>query len=281
MTDANRPATHGAPRLAGKVVMVVGGGTDPAAVAGGTAELAIGNGRATAIVCAREGAQVVVADRDRRAAQETVDAITGEGLTAEAVPCDVTEEHQCRDAVDAAVQRFGALHGLVNNVGIGDGRSIVDTAADDLDRAYAVNLRGHFLMVKYALPAIERAGGGAIVNVSSINAVRSAAGVAYEITKAALHGLTRNVAVTAGRRNVRVNSVLPGAIDSPMLHLALSSAGFSPEMVIDRVAQRVPLGRPGSPWEVATAIAFLLSDDASYISGIDLLVDGGLSVPQP
>jgi NAD(P)-dependent dehydrogenase (short-subunit alcohol dehydrogenase family) len=268
-------------RLAGKVVLVVGGGTDPAAVGDDAGELAIGNGRATAIVCAREGAHVVVADRERAAAQETVHAITTEGLTADAVTCDVTVEDQCRDAVEVAVRTFGALHGLVNNVGIGDARSIVNTSADDLDRSYAVNLRGHFLMMKHALPAIEQAGGGAIVNVSSINAVRSAAGVAYEITKAALHGLTRNVAVSAGRKKVRVNSVLPGAIDSPMLRLALTEAGANPEVVLDRITTRIPLGRTGTPWEVATAIAFLLSDDASYISGIDLLVDGGLSAPQP
>ena len=265
--------------MAGKVVLVVGGGTDGPAADTGT--LAIGNGRAAAMVCAREGAKVVVADRTLRFAEETVEAVGAEGFEGTAVGCDVVDEAQCRAAVEVAVATFGSLHGLVNNVGVADVGSVTDTDAGDFDRLYAVNLRGHFLMIKHGLPAIERSGGGAIVNVSSINALRSAVGVGYETTKAALRGLTRNVAMSAGRHNVRVNAVLPGAIDSPMLRKKVTEVGLNPDQLLEHVSKTIPLGRTGSPWEVATAIAFLLSDDASYITGVELLVDGGLDVPQP
>ena len=266
-------------RLHGKVALIAGGGAS--AAFDEHASGAAGIGEATAIMCAREGAKVVVADISMLAAATTVAAIEAEGFTAVAVQCDVTKEADCRRAVEAGVDTFGELQLLVNNVGIGQLGSVLEIDVDEFARVLDVNLRGQFLMIQNALPAIERAGGGAIVNVSSINALRSAVGVAYETSKSALRGLTRNVALSAGPKNIRVNSVLPGAIDSAMLRRSARAAGIDPDRVLSRVATRIPLGRPGSPWEVARVVAFLVSDDASYVSGAELLIDGGLDVPQP
>lgn len=259
------------PRLEGKVALVVGGGSEGPAAAG--EELAIGNGRAAAIQIGREGAAVVVADRTLAAAEETAAAIRAEGGRAEAVACDVAEEEQCRAAVAAAVRAYGRLQLLVDNVGIADLGPVADTSAEEFDRVQAVNVRGHFLAIKHALPALEKSGGGAIVTVSSINALRVGAGVGYETSKAALLGLTRNVAVSSAARGVRANTVLPGVIDSTMLRR------FAPPELIAGFAAKVPLGRVGTPWDVARAIVFLLSDDAAYVTGTELIVDGGLSAP--
>lgn len=247
-------------RLAGKVLLVVGGGSDGPAADGDA--LAIGNGRATAMVCAREGAQVMVADNRLDAAEETVAAIEAEGFVSRAVACDVTSSEQCRAAVEATVDSLGALQLLVNNVGIGDFGGAVDTSPDDFDRSLMVNVRGHFLMIKHALAAIASAGGGAIVNVSSINALRSGAGIGYETSKAALRGLTRNVALSEGPLNVRANTVLPGVIDSPLVRKTAAAHHVDADEVLQGLTARIPLSRPGTPWDVANAIAFLLSDDA-------------------
>lgn len=258
-------------RLEGKVALVVGGGSEGPAGAG--EELAIGNGRAAAIQIAREGAVVVVADRTLAAAEETAAAIRADGGCAEAVACDIAEEEQCRAAVASVARSFGGLQLLVNNVGIADLGPVADTSAEEFDRVQAVNVRGHFLMIKHALPALEKAGGGAIVTVSSINALRVGAGVGYETSKAALLALTRNVAVSSAARGVRANTVLPGVIDSTMLRR------FAPPELIAGFAAKVPLGRVGTPWDVARAIVFLLSEDAAYVTGTELTVDGGLSAP--
>jgi NAD(P)-dependent dehydrogenase (short-subunit alcohol dehydrogenase family) len=255
-------------RLTGKVALIVGGGADGPAKAG--EKLSIGNGRATAIVCAREGAAVMVADRSLELAEQTAAAIRGEGGRAEAVAADVSIEEQCRGAVEATIRAFSALHLLVNNVGIAIGGNLLNTATAQFDTMLAVNLRGHFLMMRYAVPEIAKAGGGAIVNVSSLAALRSNSVISYEATKAALLGLSRSAAVSHARDNIRVNTILPGLIDSSMVR----------RLVGDResaVAARIPLRRQGTPWEIANAIVFLLSDDASYITGTELIVDGGLA----
>jgi NAD(P)-dependent dehydrogenase (short-subunit alcohol dehydrogenase family) len=236
-------------------------------------------GRATALVCAREGARVMVADNRLDAAEDTAAAIRAEGFRSESVACDVTDPEQCLAAVTATVRAFDRLQLLVNNVGVGDFGSATETDVDAFDRILSVNLRGHFLMVKHALPAISDAGGGAIVNVSSINALRSGAGVGYETSKAALRGLTRNVALSAGPLNVRANTVLPGIIDSPLVRRTAAEHHLDADEILRGMTARVPLGRAGTPWDVAQAIAFLLSDDAAYITGIELIVDGGLDVP--
>jgi NAD(P)-dependent dehydrogenase (short-subunit alcohol dehydrogenase family) len=255
-------------RLADKVALIVGGGADGPAKAG--EKVSIGNGRATAIMCAREGASVMVADRSLELAQETANAIREEGGRAEAVAADVSIEEQCRGAVEATIRSFGGLHLLVNNVGIAIGGDLLKTATGDFDKMLAVNLRSHFLMMRYAVPEIVKTGGGAIVNVSSMAALRSNRQISYEATKAAILGLSRSAAVSHARDNIRVNTILPGLIDSSMVR----------RLVGDReaaVAPRIPMRRQGTPWEIAKAIVFLLSDDASYITGTELIVDGGLS----
>src|SRR5271154_3431439 len=239
-------------RLNGKVALIVGGGADGPAKAGD--KLSIGNGRATAIMCAREGAAVMVADRSLELAQQTAAAIRDEGGR----------------AVDATIRAFSSLHLLVNNVGIAVGGNLLKTSTEDFDKMFAVNLRSHFLMMRYAVPEIAKSGGGAIVNVSSLAALRSNSQISYEATKAALLGLSRSAAVSHARDNIRVNTILPGLIDSSMVR----------RLVGDRestVASRIPMRRQGTPWEIAKAIVFLLSDEASYITGTELIVDGGLA----
>jgi NAD(P)-dependent dehydrogenase (short-subunit alcohol dehydrogenase family) len=255
-------------RLAGKIALVVGGGANGPAREGET--LSMGNGRATAIVCAREGARVAVADRSLGLAKETADFIRGEGGIAEAIETDVGKEESCRAAVEAAVKSFGALHLLVNNVGIAIGGQLTDTSAEQFDKMTQVNLRGHFLMMKYAVPEIAKAGGGAIVNVSSLAAIRSNRVIAYEATKAALIGLSRSAAMSHARDNIRVNTILPGLINSSMVRRLMGDREAL-------AAPLIPMHRQGTPWEVAKAIVFLLSDDASYITGTELIVDGGMS----
>ena len=256
-------------RLDGKVALIIGGGADGPPNAGET--LSIGNGRATAIVCAREGATVMVADRSLALAEETVTAIREERGRAQAVEADVSREEDCRRAVEATVAAFGALHLLVNNVGIGIGADLLRTTTDQFDRMVAVNLRSHFLTMRYAVPEIAKAGGGAIVNVSSLAALRSNRLIPYEATKAALLGLSRSAANSHARDKIRVNTILPGLINSSMVRRAIGDREA-------QVAPRIPMGRQGTPWEIARAIVFLLSDEASYITGTELIVDGGLSI---
>jgi NAD(P)-dependent dehydrogenase (short-subunit alcohol dehydrogenase family) len=177
-------------RLDGKIALIAGGGADGPPNAG--EKLSIGNGRATAITAAREGAIVMAADLNLALAQQTADAITSEGGKAAAIACDVSREDDCRRAVADTVKQFGRVHLLVNNVGIAAGGSLLNTTTDQFERVYAVNLRSHFLMMRYAVPEIIKAGGGAIVNVSSLSAVIAGAGIAYEATKAALLGLSRS-----------------------------------------------------------------------------------------
>jgi NAD(P)-dependent dehydrogenase (short-subunit alcohol dehydrogenase family) len=254
-------------RLDGKIALIAGGGADGPPNPG--EKLSIGNGRATAIVAAREGAIVMAADLNLALAQETADAIKAEGGKAAAIACDVNKEDDCRRTVEETVRQFGGINLLVNNVGIAAGGSLLNTTTDQFEKVYSVNLRSHFLMMRYAVPEIVKAGGGAIVNVSSLSALIAGAGIAYEATKAALLGLSRSVAVRHARDNVRVNTILPGLINSSMVRREIGDREA-------RVAPRIPMGRQGTPWEIAKAIVFLLSDDAAYITGTELIVDGGL-----
>ena len=256
-------------RLDGKIALIIGGGADGPPNKGET--VAIGNGRATAIMCAREGAAVMVADLKLNLAEETAAAIRAEGGRAAAVACDASKEDDCRGAVEAAVKEFGGLHLLVNNVGIGIGGNLLKTTTEQFDRMVDVNLRSHFLTMRYAVPHIAKAGGGAIVNVSSMAALRSNRLIPYEATKAALLGLSRSAAASHARDNIRVNTILPGLINSTMVRREIGDREAA-------VAPRIPMRRQGTPWEIAKAIVFLLSDDASYITGTELIVDGGLSM---
>ena len=253
-------------RLEGKVLLVCGGGADGPPKPGETVPM--GNGRATAILGAREGAAVIVVDRALDAAAKTAELIRSEGGRAEAFAADVRDEESCRAAVAATVKALGGLHLLVNIVGIATGHTLESPTAE-FDTTMEVNVRGHLLMMRYAIPEMIKAGGGAIVNISSISAIRGG-GVAYATSKAALAGLSRAVAMAHAKNGIRVNTVLPGAIDSAMARRLTGDREA-------QVAPHIPMGRQGTPWEIAKAVIFLLSDDASYITAVELLVDGGVA----
>jgi NAD(P)-dependent dehydrogenase (short-subunit alcohol dehydrogenase family) len=253
-------------RLEGKVLLVSGGGADGPPKPGET--IPMGNGRATAILAAREGAAVMVTDRALGAATQTVELIRAEGGRAAAFAADVRDEESCRGAVAATIKAFGGLHLMVNVVGIATGHSLESPTAE-FDTTMEVNVRGHLFMMRFAIPEMIKVGGGSIVNISSVSAVRGG-GVSYATSKAALSGLSRAVALAHARNGIRVNAVLPGAIDSAMVRRLAGDREA-------QVAPHIPMGRQGTPWEVAKAVVFLLSDDASYITAADLLVDGGVA----
>lgn len=253
--------------LEGHRVLVVGAGTDD----GGDPDAPVGNGRAIAVRCAEAGASVVCADRSATAAERTAALVRDAGGEAEVVVADVADAEACTAMVEAA----GALTGVVLNVGIGLGaHGLAGTSALDWDTTFAVNARAHFLVSKAALPVLAEAGGRAsIVYISSIAGLKPGSRLpAYDASKAALVGLCRHVALEGARRGgVRANVVAPGLIDTPLGRRA--SAGRP-----SRERTPVPLGRQGTAWEVAATTTFLLSDAASYVTGVVLPVDGGLAL---
>jgi NAD(P)-dependent dehydrogenase (short-subunit alcohol dehydrogenase family) len=229
----------------------------------------MGNGRAIAVLAAREGADVACVDRDGPAAEETARLVIAEGAAAPVVVGDVTDEEACARIIDESIDALGAIDGLVCNVGIGEGRGLADTSVAQWDLVHAVNVRAHFLLCRAALPRMTE--GGAIVFISSVAGLRPGTRMpAYDTTKAALAGLCRHVAFEGSRQGVRANIVAPGLIDTPLGRRA--TAGRP-----GRGRTPVPLGRQGSAAEIAAPVVFLLSDDAGYITGQLLAVDGGLS----
>lgn len=258
-------------RVAGKVAIVMGGGQTPGQT--------VGNGRATAIVLAREGARVVVVDRDLAAAQDTVGQIRAARGEAEALQADAVDEEAVRGVVAAVVKRHGQLDILHNNVGasIMLGDAPADTLTEEsFDRSFAVNLKSAWLAVKHALPEFRKRGRGSIVNISSLAAAQAYPLLGYKTMKAALIALTENVAAANAQHGVRVNAILPGLMNTPMAIEARIAQGRSREEVIAARDARIPLGRKmGTGWDVAHAALFLHSDEAAFITGTVLVVDGG------
>jgi NAD(P)-dependent dehydrogenase (short-subunit alcohol dehydrogenase family) len=254
--------------LAGKVALISGGGA---------AGDGIGNGRAAAILLARAGAKVLVADRELELAERTVNMIAAEGGVAAALAADVTSEADCKRLVDATLDRFGRLDFLDNNVGIGSRGNVVDEKPEHYRRVMQVNVESMFLLSKYAIPAmIKTAQGGAIVNISSISALRPRGLTTYTASKAAVIGLTRAMAVDHGRDNVRVNCICPGPMYTPMVY----ARGMSEAARAQRAKASV-LKREGTGWDIGHAVKFLLSDYARYITGQVLVVDGGVTLQAP
>ena len=256
-------------RLEGKVALLMGAGS----VGDGW-----GNGKATAALMAREGASVFCVDLHLEAAQVTRDVIRAEGGTAEAHRADVGKAQDIEAAARSCMERFGRIDVLVNNVGISALGGVVEQTEEDWDRVMDVNVKAMFLACKAAIPRMLDQGGGAIVNISSIASERwlGVPYVSYAVSKAAVNQLTRVTALQYAARGIRVNTVLPGLINSPHIVEPLRKVYEDVDTMIATRDRISPTGKMGDAWDVAHAALFLASDDAKYINGSELFVDGGL-----
>lgn len=262
-------------RVAGKVAMVMGAGS----IGPGW-----GNGKAIAVTLARHGARVVCVDCNPEAARVTAAIITSEGGEAAALTADATISAQVEAARDACVRQFGAIDILVNNIGIAPVGGVVELSEADWDRAFDVNLKTCFLAMKHVIPQMLAQGGGSIINISSVASLRWS-GVAYAgyyAPKAAMNHLTRTTAVEYASRGIRVNAVLPGLMRTPMVEnsveLARDYGGGDVEAMWRKRDSQVPMGQMGDAWDVAHAALFLASDESRYVTGLELVVDGGLTL---
>jgi NAD(P)-dependent dehydrogenase (short-subunit alcohol dehydrogenase family) len=261
-------------RLDGQVAIVTGAGSSGPG---------IGNGRATAILFAREGAKVTLVDNHLDRAQETLEMIVKEGLAtgssdvvAFAIEADVTKDADCARVAGESVRRFGRLDILDNNVGIGMGNvSVVDVTEENWDRVMTVNVKSMVLMSKHAVPAMRVTGGGSIINISSLSALRPRGLTPYSTSKGAVIALTKAMAVDHAPDNIRVNCIAPGPVYTPMV-----ARGMSEETRALR-ATTAPLSFEGNGWDIAWAAVYLASHESRWVTGIVLPVDGGLSLVAP
>ncbi|HVB04843.1 MAG TPA: SDR family NAD(P)-dependent oxidoreductase [Acidimicrobiales bacterium] len=265
----------GGSRLQGKVALLVGAGQTPG--------LSIGNGRAAAVLYAREGARLFCVDRDLDSASETAAAITAEGGEATAFRADVTREDEVAALVAGCVEHFGRIDILHNNVGAGlalGDAPVADVDSDAFDRVMAVNLRSMVITCKHALPVLRAQRSGVILNISSFAAYSNYPYIAYKTSKAGVIALTQNLAISNAEYNIRANVVVPGLINTPMaVDNRIGVIGDSREEVIAKRDAQVPLNQKmGTAWDVAHAALYLCSDEASFITGVSLVVDGGQSL---
>ncbi|HEY7068676.1 MAG TPA: SDR family oxidoreductase [Acidimicrobiales bacterium] len=254
-------------RVEGKVAIVTGAGSTPGP--------GVGTGKATAVVLAREGARVLLVDLHAERAEDTLRMIEEEGGEAAVFAGDATRAADCEAMVQAALDGFGRLDILVNNIGLASVGTVVDTSEEAWDRAFAINLRTAFLACKYAVPPMAAQGAGAIVNVSSISALRGDGTVAYSAAKGGLSAMTVDMAYSHGRQGIRVNAVAPGHITTPMV-LSVSGQGPRTEYMNTLRNEAGLLGTPGTGWDVGWAATFLASDEARWITGVTLPVDSGV-----
>ncbi len=256
-------------RLEGKVAIVVGAGQTPGET--------MGNGRATAITFAREGAKVVLVDRRLDSAKETETMVDGDAFSFEA---DVTDPEACAAIVKATIDTYGRIDVLHNNVGIGAGDgNIANVSEEAWHRIIDVNLTAMFNTCKAALPVMRDQRAGAIINISSVASVCSVPLLAYKVSKAGVNALTEQLAIANAKYGVRVNAILPGLMDTPMAVDAMARAtGMDRRDYAQLRDSQVPLlGKQGTAWDVANAALFLASDEAKFITGVLLPVDGGQS----
>jgi NAD(P)-dependent dehydrogenase (short-subunit alcohol dehydrogenase family) len=259
-------------RLKDKVAIVTGAGSSGPGW---------GNGKATAVLFAREGAKVFAVDINPAAAQETGQIIDQEGGVCSVHHTDVTIADQVQAMVERCIETYGRVDVLHNNVGIVEVGGPVEASEESWDRVVAVNLKSMFLTCKYVLPHMVTQGGGVIVNISSIVGIRylGVPYVSYSATKAAILQLTQTVALQYAEKNIRANSILPGLMNTPMIVEPLKDAygDGDVEKMIEVRNNQVPMKRMGDAWDVAHAALFLASDEAKYITGAQLVVDGGLT----
>jgi NAD(P)-dependent dehydrogenase (short-subunit alcohol dehydrogenase family) len=264
LTPETLGTAPGRGRLVGRRIVVVGAGTratdDP--------DAPIGNGRAIAVLCAREGADVACVDVDREAAERTSRLCEQEGAKAVTVVADVRGVAACEQLVGEARAGLGGLDGLVANVGFGAGQGLAETTPELWDDLFALNVRSHFLVAKAAMPVFAE--GGSIVFIGSAAGLRAGTRFpAYDASKAALFGLCRHVALEGAPRGIRANHVIPGPVDTPL-------GRYGNAHVKSRSQIQFPLGRQATAWDIAYATVFMLSGEASYITGESLVVAGGL-----
>jgi cyclopentanol dehydrogenase len=254
--ELNRVKTKG--RLAGKSALITGG--------------ARGQGAVEAAMFACEGARVAVCDILEEDSRAVTDAINSEHGQGTAVFCrlDVSNESDWERAIDLATETFGALNVLVNNAGVLSPETITETTVETWDRMVAVNAAGPFLGIKHAVPAMRLVGGGSIVNVASVSAITAGKlGAAYHASKGAIRSLARSAAVQLAGDGIRVNTVFPGPVDTPMLRETYEPSHLS------RFDTQHPMGRMAMPEEIAQGVLFLASDESSYMTGSELVIDGG------
>jgi len=259
-------------RLKDKTAIVVGAGQQPGET--------MGNGRATALRFAEEGATVLLVDKNEALANDTLAMITEKGGTASVLAADITSEVDCQAIAETCVERYGRIDILHNNVGRSEGdRGTAELDAEVWDGLMAMNLRGMFLTCKHVLPVMHEQGTGAIINVSSTASTGTCPTITYKTSKGAVNTMTQFMALENGPHGVRVNAILPGLMDTPMaIERRARERGMTRQEVRDERNAKIPLlGKMGTAWDVANAAVFLASDEAGFISGVLLYVDGARS----
>ncbi|MGH7309715.1 MAG: SDR family NAD(P)-dependent oxidoreductase, partial [Candidatus Rokuibacteriota bacterium] len=248
-------------RLDGKVAIVTGAGSRGPG---------LGNGKACAILFAREGARVLCVDQVADRAEETVKLIHGDGGEARAFAADVTRTADCRAMVAAATETWGGLDVLHNNVGIESRKDLLETGEDEWDRVMTVDLKSMLLATQAAVPALVKRGGGSIICVSSVAALRGHGRTAYAAAKAGVIGFVRSVAVQLGPQGIRVNAIAPGQVWTPMVE------SLGPQ-ARERRRRASPLGTEGTAWDIGWGAVYLASDEARWVTGHTLVIDAGLT----